>query len=134
MSQPISSKPCKIAYQSQISQLSFRQLSQVALHILPLTFIALHLVREAYVIHQCAAAAASLVQRVDTPLYPFTVDHTIVASSHKHVPLLRGAGRGRGFGNVWEVRQSGDVVQKACGLRVGGIAVGVAVFLLNVPA
>lgn len=70
----------------------------------------------------------------DALLHSFTVDHTIEASSHKHVPLLRGVGRGRGFGDVWEVRQSGDVVQKARGLRVGGIAVGVAVFLLNVPA
>lgn len=65
---------------------------------------------------------------------PITVDHTVVvASSHKHVRLLRAADRGRGFGDVREMRQSRDVVQQASCLGVGGIAVGVAVFLLDVP-
>lgn len=61
-------------------------------------------------------------------------DHTIATSRHKHVPLLKGADRGRGFGNVWKMRQSGHMIQQAACLRVGGVAVGMAVFFLNVPA
>lgn len=56
-----------------------------------------------------------------------------MASSHKHMPLLRAADRGRVFGDVWEMRQSRHMVHQAGCLGVGGIAVGVAVFLLDVP-
>lgn len=45
------SEPDESSRPSQISPLSFQHLSQVALHILLLTFITLHLVREAYVLH-----------------------------------------------------------------------------------
>ena len=92
-----------------------------------------HLVSEADVLHYRTAAGGSLMQWGDALVLLFVVDHTIVASSHEHVPLLRCADRGGGFGDVWEMRQSRDVVQQAARLRVGGIAVGVAVFLLDVP-
>lgn len=88
---------------------------------------------EADVLHKGAVADGSLMQRGGALVHLFTVGHTVVASSHKHVPLLRVADRGRGFGDVWEMRQSGDVIQEAACLRVGGIAVGVAVLLLDIP-
>lgn len=105
----------------------------MTLHILSLTLVTLHLVCEAYVLLQRAAADCSLVQRTDAMLHLLRVDHTVATSRHKHVPLLKGADRGRVFGNVWEMRQSGDMIQQAACLRVGGVAVGMAVFLLNVP-
>ncbi len=102
----------------------------MALHVLSLTLVTLHLVRKADVLRYGAVADGSLAPALARPL---TVDHTVVASSHEHVPLLGAADRGRGFGNVWEMRQSRHVIQQAACLRVGGIAVGVAVFLLDVP-
>lgn len=56
-----------------------------------------------------------------------------MAVSHKHVPLFGATDRGGGFGDVREVRQSRDMVQQARCLCVGGIAVGVAILLLDVP-
>lgn len=103
------------------------RLSQVTLHVLPLALV-VELVRDADVLHQGAAADVLLVLRL------FAVKQTVVAGGHQHVPLLRGAGRARGFGDVREVRQLGDVVQQAARLGVGRIAVGVAVLLLDVPA
>lgn len=102
----------------------------MALHVLPLPLVTLHLVRKADVLLQGAVADGSLTPALACPL---TVDHTVVAAGHKHEPLLRAADRGRAFGDVREVRHSRDVVQQAARLRVGGIAVGVAVFLLDVP-
>lgn len=62
-----------------------------------------------------------------------TLDHPVVAPGHQHVPLLGGADRGGGLGDVWEMGQPVDVVEQAAGLGVGGVAVGVAVLLLDVP-
>lgn len=106
----------------------------MALHVLSLALVALRLVHEADVLHQGAVADGSLVQRRGAPVVVLAVDRTVVASGHKHVPLLGRAGRGGGFGDVREVRQSRDVVQQAARLRVWGIAVRVAVLLLDVPA
>lgn len=87
-----------------------QSLSQVALHIFLLIFITLNPVRKAYVLHQGAAANGSLMQQRVAPLHLLTVDHTIVAASHKHVPLLGRADRGGAFGNVRKMGQSGDMV------------------------
>lgn len=57
-----------------------------------------------------------------------------MAAGHQHVPFFGAADRSGGFGDVREVRQLRDVVEQAAHLGVGGVAVGVAVFLLYVPA
>ena len=117
----------------QVSSQSSQSLSQVALCVLPLGLVTLHLVREADVLHQGAVALCSLVQWRGALPFPRAVLRAVVAASHQHVPLLGAAEGSGGLGDVREVRQPRDVVQQAARLGVGGIAVGVAVFLLDVP-
>lgn len=105
----------------------------MTLQVLPLTLTTWRPVRQADVLHQRASADVPLARRGRAVLLPATVGRAIVASSHKHVRLLGVADGGGGFGNIWEVRQLGDVVQQAACLRVVGIAVGVAVLFLDVP-
>lgn len=85
-------------------------LSEMAFHILSLSLVTLHLVRKADVLHEGAVTDGSLMQWGCTLACPFTVHHTIVAASHKHVPLLRAADRSRAFCDVWEMRQPRNVV------------------------
>ena len=59
--------------------------------------------------------------------------HAVVAAHHQRVLLLGGAGQAGGGGDVGEVGQLGHVGHHAAVLGVGGLAVGVAVLLLNVP-
>lgn len=105
----------------------------MALHVLSLALVTLHLVHEADVLHHGAVADGSLVQWRAAPVVVLTVDRAVVASGHKHVPLLGRAGRGGGLGDVREMRQPRDVVHQAATLGVWGIAVRVAVLLLDVP-
>lgn len=84
-------------------------------------------------LHEGAAADGSVVQQGNGSLHVLVVGHAVVASGHQHVPFLGAADRSGGLGDVWQVRQSGDVVQQAARLRVVGVAVGVAVLLLDVP-
>lgn len=106
--------------------------SHVTLRILPLTLATLHFA-QAYVLHQRASAAASLARRGQTPLLLSAVRHAVATCGHEHARLLGAADGGRGFGNIREVRQLGDVVQQAARLGVVGVAVGVAVLFLDVP-
>lgn len=103
----------------------------MTLHVLPLTLTTWRPVRQAYVLHQ-RASAVFLARRGRSVLLHAAVCRSVVTSSHQHVRLLGVADGGRGFGNIWEVRQLGDVVQQAA-LGVVGIAVGVAVLFLDVP-
>lgn len=98
----------------------------MTLHVLSLGLVTLYLVQKVDV--------CSLVQRGGALICLLTEDHTIVTSGHKHVPFLGGADWGRAFGDVWEMRQLTDVVGQAACLRVVCIAVGVTVFLLDVPS
>lgn len=98
--------------------------SQVALHVLSLHLVALRLVCNANILHQGAIADGSLCALA----WP----HAIMAAIDEHVPLLGDADRDRRFGDVREVWQSGDMVQQTARLYVWGIAVGVAVLLLDV--
>lgn len=107
--------------------------SHVTLRVLPLTLAIAHLVCESYVLHQRASADVSLAWRGQALLLLSSVRQSVVTSRHEHARLLGVADRGRGFGNIWEVRQLGDVVQQAARLRVVGIAVGVAVLFFYVP-
>lgn len=105
----------------------------MALHVLPLTLVALRLVREADVLQQGAVADGSLVSRRGALTRPFAAGRAVVASGHEHARLLGAADGGRAFADVWEMRQPGDVVQQAGCLGVVRVAVGVAVLLLDVP-
>lgn len=107
--------------------------SHVTLHVLPLTLATRNPVCQAYVLHQRASADAWLAWRGQALLLLPAMGHAVVAASHKHVRLLGVADGGRGFGDVWEVRDLGDMVQQAACLRVVGVAVGVAVLFLYVP-
>lgn len=104
----------------------------MTLRILPLTLAALHFA-QAYVLHQRASAVVPLARRGQAPLLLSATRHAVVTSGHKHARLLGVADGGRGFSNIREVRQLGDVVQQAACLRVVGVAVGVAVLFLDVP-
>lgn len=87
---------------------------------------------QAGVLHQ--RACIPLTRRGRAVLLHAAVGPAVVATGHEHVRLLGVADGLGGFGDVWEVRQLGDVVQQAARLRVVGVAVGVAVLFLNVPA
>lgn len=104
----------------------------MALHVIPTCLETLHLIREADILHQLAVAGF-LVLLCGAVASPLLVDQAVVAAGHKRVRLLGAAGGVGGFGDVRKVRNPRDVVQQAARLGVGSIAVGVAVFLLNVP-
>lgn len=104
----------------------------MALRVIPTCLVTLPLIREADVLHQ-GAVAGFFVLLWGAVASPLAVDQTVAAAGHKHVRLLGAADGVGGFGDVREVRNPRDVVQQAARLGVGGIAVGVAIFLLNVP-
>lgn len=103
----------------------------MALHLTEMCVITLRLVREA-ILHQ-GAVAGSLVLLGGAVASRLAVDRPVVAAGHEHMCLFGAADRVRGFGDVRKARKLRDVVQQTARLRVGSIAVGVAVFLLDVP-
>lgn len=104
-----------------ISCILSSHVSHVTLRVLPLTLATLRFARR-------ASAAVPLA-----PLLPPSARRAVAARGHEHARLLGAADGGRGFGHVGEVGQLGGVVQQAARLSVVGVAVGVAVLLLDVP-
>lgn len=94
-----------------------------------MAFVTLRLFCEANILHQGAVADGSFTRMGGT----LGVYHTVLQARHQHAPFFRVANWSRGFGDVWQLREPRDVVQQAARLCIGGIAVGVPIFLLNVP-
>lgn len=107
-------------------------LLKVALNVLSLNLITLRLPRLADVLHKGAVAGSFVLLRAGV-FRLLAVDHPVVAASHEPRLLFGTADRARRFGDVWEVGKPRDVVQQAGRLSVVGVAVGVAIFLLDVP-